>query len=160
MKKLIITGLLAALAIPTAANAVSSGDVRQDQQALLEEQRELERARQYGSPSAIRAEQRDVAHAREEYRDTRAAYSRQTSNRRYTIVRYQAPYGMYRHTAYQGQRLNRAFLASGYQIAQPWRYGLAAPYAGYTRWVHHGQDALLVDMRTGAIIAIARNHFW
>ena len=51
-------------------------------------------------------------------------------------------------------------LAASYLLSQPSRYGLAALRTGQYRWVRHGNDAALVEMRTGRVIAIQRHLFW
>ncbi|MBC7987845.1 MAG: RcnB family protein [Sphingomonadaceae bacterium] len=160
MNKLILTGLLAAVALPTAANAVSMSDVREERHDLRGEQRELQQALRSGDRGDIRDERRDVTDAREEYRDERQDYTRATGDRRYNLGRYHAPRGHALRTAFRGQRLHRAFLGASYVIAQPARYRLAAPRLGHIRWVRYRNDALLVDMRTGAVIAIENNIFW
>jgi len=160
MNKLILTGLLAAVALPTAASAVTIADVREERHDLRGEQQELREAIRSGDRGDIRDERRDVADARVEYREERQDYTRTTGDRRYTAGRYQAPRGHAFRQVQYGQRLNRAFIAASYLIAQPARYGLAALRTAQYRWVRHGNDAALVEMRTGRVIAIQRHLFW
>lgn len=182
--KLILTGLLAAIAIPAAANAqYYDDDVRDERQDLREEQRELQEERRYGDRDDIRDEREDVRDAREDlhderqdyredYRDDRQDYRQDYrddyrgnyygngQDRRYSAGRYYAPRGYAFRPADRGHRLNRAFLGGSYVIGDPRRYGLAAPRSRYARWIRHGNDVLLVDTRSGIVLDVRRNRFY
>jgi len=69
MRKLIITALMAAVALPAAASAQSQGELRRDRQDIHRQQRELDQARRTGDRHDVREERRDVREARREYRE-------------------------------------------------------------------------------------------
>ena len=52
-----------------------------------------------------------------------------------------------------GQRLSPAFLGGRHAIADPARHGLP-PAAPRTRWIRHGDDAVLVDLRCRKVVRI------
>lgn len=176
MRKLIISGVLAALALPVAANAQDYGDVREDRRDLREEQRELDEAQRYGDRDDIREERREVYDARRDYREEQQDYrqdyredyyddrddyydDRYGYRNSYDAGRYYAPRGYSYRPAYRGYRLNGAFYGGNYVIAQPTRYGLYAPRYSHARWIRHGRDVLLVDTRSGVVIDVRRNRF-
>lgn len=172
MRKLIVTALMAAvaipsIAIPTAASAQSQREVRRDRQDLRQEQRELNRARRSGDRHDIREERRDVRGARQELRedirDRNRAWGRndwrgyRDHNRGiYARGNWRAPF---RYTAFRpGIRIAPSYFGSRYYIADPWRYRL--PLArGSQRWVRHYDDVILVDTRRGIVIDVIRNFY-
>lgn len=159
MRKLIIAGLMAAVAVPTAANAQwYDNDVRDERRDLREEQNEYNQARRYGDRDDIRDERRDVRDARQDYREE--VREERRDDRRYQAGRYSAPRGYAWRQANRGHRLNRAFYGSNYYIARPGNYGLYAPRYSHARWVRHGRDVLLVDIRSGLVIDVRRNRFY
>jgi Ni/Co efflux regulator RcnB len=52
-----------------------------------------------------------------------------------------------------------AFWTPNYFISSWSPYGLPAPPWGY-EWVRYGDDVVLVDVRTGAILQVRYNVFW
>lgn len=153
MRKFIITGLMAAVALPASLQAAPSHDVRQDARDYRQEVRELAQVQRNGSRADVREERRDV---REAGRDLRQSANQ--AQRRYHAGAYVAPRGMRLRSAYVGQRIATPFLANRYVIANPARYGLP-PTRGVTRWIRHGNDALLVNIRTGAVLRVHRRLF-
>lgn len=72
---------------------------------------------------------------------------------------YVAPFPNWRYSAVRrGDRLQPAFYAGRYVIAQPERYGLAVA-RGDHRWIRYGDDLLLVDRRTGRVLRLAPNRY-
>lgn len=72
---------------------------------------------------------------------------------------YVAPYPNWRYTAVRrGDRLEQAFYATRYVIADPARYGLPAARAN-RRWIRYGGDLLLVDVRNGFVVRVASKRF-
>lgn len=57
-----------------------------------------------------------------------------------------------------GARVDRDFVAKHAVIKQPARYRLAKPGAN-ARWLKVRDDAVLVNLRTGRVLAIANNLF-
>lgn len=168
MRKLLITGLLAATMLPGVAQAQSQAEVRRDRQDLREEQRELNRAYRSGNPRAIREEQRDVRNARQELREDRFDRDRRwgrndwrgyRDNNRglYARGNWQAPF---RYNNFRvGGRIGPAYYGSRYYLADPWRYRLP-PAPGYARWVRHYNDVILVDTRRGIVLDVNRGFFF
>jgi Ni/Co efflux regulator RcnB len=167
MRKLIILGLMAAVAAPTAATAQSRGEIRRDRQELREEQRELRQARRFGDRRDVRHERRDVRAARQELREDRAdrrAWRRddwrsyRTVNRSlYSRGHWGAPFA-YRSFR-PGFSISAGFFSPRYVISNPWHYRLPAAH-GYQRWVRHYDDLLLVDIRRGIVVDVIRNFYW
>ena len=58
-----------------------------------------------------------------------------------------------------GQYLPPIFFASEYFIGDFYDYGLPPPPYG-CRWVRYGPDALLIDLRTGAVVQALYGVFW
>jgi len=168
MRKLIITALMAAVALPAAASAQSQGELRRDRRDIHREQRELDQARRTGDRHDVREERRDVRDARQEYREdlndrnrrwARNDWSGWRNQNRAIFARgtWQAPF---RYNVFRpGLRIAPAYYGPRYFLADPWRYHL--PPAGYNqRWVRHYNDLLLVDVRRGIVIDVIRNFYW
>ena len=133
MRNLIVAGLMATSLLPAAAQAQYgySGIDRG-------EARELRRDR-----ADIRDERNDLRDARREYRqdyrDARRDYGRRDWG--------------------GGWRAPRSYYEPRHHIGDWHGYGYARPYS-YQRWVRHGRDALLIDIRNGYVIRVYRNRFW
>ncbi len=154
-KKLMLSALMVAVAMPAmapAAMAQTTREVRQDRQDLREEQRELRRAERSGDPRQIREERRDVREARRDLRDSVQDRNRRWGNDdwrgwrdrnrgAYARGNWRAPF---RYNGFRaGVRIAPRYFSSRYYISDPWRYRL--PPAGYNkRWVRHYDDVLLV----------------
>lgn len=156
MRNLIILGLMAAIAVPTAAPAQSRSEIRRDIRDLNEERRELRDAQRWGDRSDVRRERRDVREAkrelREDWRDyrarNRALFKRGNWHSRY-------PYRVFR----PGIRISAGYYSPRYMIADPWRYRLPR-IRSYQRWVRHYDDLLLIDIRRGVVVDVIRNFYW
>lgn len=167
MRKLIITGLIAATMMPAAAQAQSQAEVRRDRQDLRQEQRDLNRAYRSGDPRAIREERRDVREARQELREDRYDRDRRWGRNDWRGYR-DANRGLYargnwnapfRYTSFRsGGRIAPLYYGQRYYIADPWRYRLP-PAPGYARWVRHYNDVILVDTRRGIVLDVNRGFF-
>ena len=155
MRKSILLGLMAAIALPTAAQAQSRGEIRRDRQDVREERRELRDARRYGDRRDIRDEREDVRDARRELREDRRDYRqdrRGQHSRGYT--RYQAPYRNWSYRpVYQGYQLQPNYYGQRY-------YAPGYRSQGHSRWVRYGDDLLLVNTRTGRVIQVRHNYYW
>jgi len=168
MRKLIITALMAAVALPAAASAQSQGELRRDRQDIHRQQRELDQARRTGDRHDVREERRDVREARREYREDLNDRNRRWGrndwndwrNRNRSVFARGAWQAPFRYTPFRpGLRIAPAYYGPRYFLADPWRYHL--PPAGYNqRWVRHYNDLLLVDVRRGVVIDVIRNFYW
>jgi Ni/Co efflux regulator RcnB len=148
MRKLIILGLMAAVAAPSMASAQSRAEIRRDQRDVRQEQRELQDARRYGDLRDVREERRDLREARQELREDRR------DRRAYT-----APYRgwSYRPVA-PGYQLRPGFYGQRYVITNPGQYRLR-PAARNQQWVRYGSDLLLVNVRNGRVLQVLRNRY-
>jgi Ni/Co efflux regulator RcnB len=153
MRKLILTALIAATAMPVAAQAQSWGEVRHDQREIREDRRDLQRDRR-----ELREDRRDWREDRNrrwadnDWRDwrnrNRGIYSRGS---------WRAPFRYYAFRP--GVRIAPTYWGSGYWINDPWRYRL--PPAGYgQRWVRHYDDVLLIDTRRGVVLRVINHFYW
>lgn len=168
MRKLIITALMAATVLPTAAMAQSQAEVRHDQRRLNQEQRQLNQAYRSGDPRAVRDERRDVRDARRELREDVNDRNRQwarddwrswrnTNRGIYARGTWRAPF---RYTSFRvGGRIAPVYYNSRYYIADPWRYHLPPARPG-TYWVRHYDDVLLVDVRRGIVLDVIRSFYF
>lgn len=168
MRKLIIMGLMAAAALPVAASAQSSGELRHDRRDIRQEQRELDQARRTGDRHDVREERRDVRDARREYREDLNDRNRRWARNDWNSWRdqnrgvfarghWRAPF---RYNAFRpGVRIAAGYYGPRFFVTDPWRYHL--PPTGYNqRWVRHYNDLLLVDVRRGIVIDVIRNFYW
>lgn len=73
--------------------------------------------------------------------------------RSYRIGPYHRPPGWSDHRWGYGEILPRAYWAPQYLIADYWLFSLEVPPMGY-EWVRDGNDALLIDTNTGAILQV------
>lgn len=154
MRKMIIAGLMAAIALPTAAQAQSRAEVRRDRQELREERRELRDAQRYGDRRDVREERRDVREAREELREDRRDYrqNRRAHSRNYT--RYYAPSRNWSYRpVYQGYNLQPQFYSQRY-------YAPGYRVQRNARWIRYGDDLLLVNTRNGRVLQVRPNYYW
>jgi Ni/Co efflux regulator RcnB len=146
MRKLILSGLIAATVLPVAAEAQSYRDVqrdrreiRQDRQALREDQRD------YRQDMNRRWGDNDWRGWRDQ---NRGVFARGT---------WRAPFRYYAFRP--GVRIAPVYFGASYVIADPWRYRL--PPAGYgERWVRHYDDLLLVDTRRGVVVRVINHFYW
>lgn len=156
MRKIILTALLVATALPSAAMAQSYGEVRRSERQLNEERRELRQAQRYGDRRDIREERRDVRDARREVREDWRDYRRHHRND-YRRGHWNAPFRY--HEWHNGARIAPRYYGQHYVIGNPGRYRLP-PVRKHTRWVRHYDDVLLVNVRTGRVLDVIRNFYW
>ncbi len=155
MRNLMIIGLLAAVAMPTAVTAQSVGEVRRGEREVRQQQRELQDARRYGDRDDIRGERRDVQKARQELREDRRDMRQDQRNR----LAYVAPYNNWRYRAVTpGYRLQPGFFAPRYTIANPLQYRLPVARRNQ-RWIRYGNDLVLVNVRNGRVIEVYRGRY-
>jgi len=158
MRKILIAALAASALVPTMASAQSAREVRQGQQEVQRDRADAQRAAQQGDwKKAQRARQEareDQREVNEDWRDYRKAH-RST----YQRGNYQAPRGLQYRPVAVGYRFQPAFYSNRYWVNNYGTYRLPAP--GYNRrWVRYGNDVVLVDMRSGAVVRVLRNFFW
>lgn len=155
MKKLLIGGLIAALAMPAIATA-QTRELERDRREIREEQRDLRDARRYGDRDDVREARRDVREARREYREDWRDY-RERNRSAYRAPRFDAPF---RYRSYQpGVSIGAAYWAPRYRVGNVSRWRL--PAAGQRQtYVRHYNDLLLVNTRSGRVVRVYRGFFW
>lgn len=158
MRKMIVTGLLAAIAIPSIATAQSVGELRHDDAQIRRERQELQDAKRYGTPQDVREERRDLREAQQEKREDWRDY-REAHRDIYRRPAWVGPRGHAYRPVAVGYRFAPEYYSARYVIANPWRYRLP-PAAGWNRWVRYGNDVVLVNVRTGRVIDVHSGFFW
>ncbi len=168
MRTLIVSALMAASVIPTAASAQSYGELRRDRQEIREERRDLREAQRWGDRRDVRDARRDLRDARQEYREDlrdrnrRWArndwYAYRNQNRAlYARGNWRAPF---RYNNWRpGVRIAPVYYGQRYWINDPWRYHLP-PARANARWIRHYNDVVLVDYRRGIVLDTIRNFYW
>lgn len=157
MRKFIIFGLMAAVAIPSIASA-QTGELRRDRQDIREEQRDLRHARQYGDRDDVREQRHDVREARREYREDWREY-RRDNREAFRRPAYNGPRGYRYRPVEAGYRFTPNYYGQRYWVADPHRYRLPAAGAN-RRWIRYGNDVVLVNVRNGRVLDVHRNFFW
>lgn len=151
MRTLILAALAATALSPVAASAQSAREVRHDQREVRHDRQEVRQDMRRGDHQEAREDRRE---RNEDWRDYRE-HHRDT----FRAGRYMGPRGFVYRAPVIGFRFDPVFYSSRYWIANPWTYRL--PPAGYgTRWVRYGNDAVLVNMRTGRVVRVYRDFFW
>lgn len=151
MRKFVLLGLMAAIAVPAAAPAQSRGEIRRDREEVREQREDLRDARERGDRQDIRRERRDLQEAREELREDRRDRRRS---------QYVAPYRGWRYSSVQpGYQLRPGFYGSRYVISNPSHYRLRNG-ARNQQWIRYGNDLLLVNVRNGRVLQVVRNRYW
>lgn len=172
MRTLILTALAATALSPVAASAQSAGEIRHDQREMRHDQREIRHDRQEVRQDMRRGDHREAREDRRELRedrrdmrndrrDMRGDWRDYREAHRDTFRRgpYVGPRGFVYRAPVIGFRFAPIFYSSRYWIANPWTYRL--PPAGYgMRWIRYGNDAVLVNMRTGRVVQVYRDFFW
>lgn len=131
------------------ASAQSAGEVRRGQQEVQRDQRDVRQAQR--ARREAREDQREV---NEDWRDYRKSH-RQVFQR----GTYNAPRGMRYRPVSAGFTFQPAFYSNRYQLNDYHSYRLPNP--GYNhRWVRYGNDAVLVDTRTGRALRVINGFFW
>ena len=158
MHKPIILALMAAVAVPSIAQAQSLGEARQSQREVREERRDLRDAQRYGDRRDVREERAELRDARREARSDWRDYRR--SNRdAYRRPAYVGPRGYAYRPVSVGYRFQPSYYSSRYIIADPYRYRLPR-VTGANRWVRYGNDVVLVNIRTGRVLEVHNRFFW
>jgi len=89
----------------------------------------------------------------------RGTYQRNRSaTRRFHWQSYNQPSGYYYRRWVFGQIFPRIFWAQDYWLTDYWMFDLPVPPYGYV-WVRYGDDALLIDKRTGVVLQVVYGLF-
>jgi len=156
MRKAIIAGLLAATIVPTVAQA-QDREMRHDRREIREERRDVARDYRDGaSRREIRDDRRDVRDARREYRDDWRDY-RGRHPEFYRGQAWAGPRGYHWRPVNVDYRFDPVFYDRRYWV-DPYRYHLR-PVLGWQRWVRYGNDVVLIDIRSGRVLAVESRFF-
>jgi len=139
MRKLILTALMAAVAVPAATvSTTASAQAYRD-------------GRDYRDGREHRGERYDRRGGRDDWRGYR-----ERNGGIYARGNWRAPF---RYQGFRaGSRIGAPYYARSYWISDPYRYRLPA-VRGYQRWVRHYNDVLLVDTRRGRVIQVHRGFY-
>ncbi|MET0365989.1 MAG: RcnB family protein [Sphingobium sp.] len=155
MKKIILTALIAATALPSMAMA-QTRELRDGRQDVRQEQRDLRDAQRHGDRRDVREARQDLRDAKREYREDWRDY-RAKNRATYARGNWRAPFAYQRFRP--GGVIRPNYYNSRYYIVNPGRYRLP-PATGVNRWVRHYDDALLVNVRTGRVVQVINGFYW
>ena len=158
MRKFILAGAIAATILPAAAMAQSYGEVRHDQREIRQDKRDLHRAQRRGDWREARDARRDLRNDRRERREDWRDY-RRTHGRIFHRGAYVGPRGWRYHRVIVGHRFEPVYYSRRYWITDPYMYRLPAP-GRWERWVRYGNDVVLVNTRTGRVVAVNTDFFY
>ena len=149
MRKLLLISLMAAMAMPSVADA-RRREVRRDRQEVRQDRQELRQDRRNGaSRGELREDRRELREDRRELREDRR-------DRRH--LAYVGPYrGWVYRPIGRGYVLRPVFWGSAYLVDYAF-YRLTAPRRDQ-RWIRYGDDLVLVNIRTGRVIEVIRNRY-
>ncbi|GAA4769476.1 hypothetical protein GCM10023219_14710 [Stakelama sediminis] len=154
--------LLAAVAaialLPGIASAQSAREIRHDQKEVRQDKREVNRDVRRGDYREARQDRRDLRRDRRETREDWRDY-RRTHRDVYRRPAYVGPHGYRYRPVAVGYRFAAPYYARRYWISDWATYRLPRP-AAYHRWVRYGNDAVLVNMRTGRVLRVYTGFFW
>jgi Ni/Co efflux regulator RcnB len=148
--KFLTAGLIAAMMIPAAAQA-QTGELRRDRQEVREQKRDVRQAVRHGDRGDVREQRRDLRDARQEYREDKRDWRR---DNRY--ANWRAPFKYHQFRA--GSTLRPTYYAPSYRLNYDSRWGVPRANRNLT-YVRHYNDLLLVNVRSGKVIKVYRNHF-
>ena len=158
MRTPIILGLMAAVALPSISQAQSWGEARDSRQQVREDRRDLRHAQMYGDRHDVREAREDLRDSRREARQDWRDY-RRSHRDVFRGPAYVGPRGYRYRPVTIGYRFQPMYYSARYVIDDPYRYRL--PHAeGWRRWVRYGNDAVLVNIRNGRVIAVYNDFFW
>lgn len=158
MRKPLILGLMAAVAVPSIAQAQSWQEARESQRDVREARRDMREAQMYGDRHDRREAREDLRDARREARQDWRDY-RRAHRDLYRRGAYVGPRGYVYRPVAVGHRFAPSYYSSRYVIADPLRYRLPMAARG-ARWVRYGNDVVMVDIRTGRVLEVHNRFFW
>ena len=158
MRTPIILSLMAAVVVPSIAQAQSLGEARDSQRQVREERRDLREAQMYGSRRDVREAREDLRDSRREAREDWRDY-RRSHRDVYRRSAYVGPRGYVYRPVTVGYRFQPHYYSARYVIADPYRYRLPVARPGM-RWIRYGNDVVLVNLRTGRVVEVHNSFFW
>ncbi|WP_174293256.1 RcnB family protein [Sphingomonas bacterium] len=183
MKTIILAALAATALVPAATSAQSYGDQRPDPRDQRQDQRQDPRDQRQG-PHDQRGDQGrggygDPRGARDDrgYGDQRGPQGgqgyagqrpggggdwrdyRRTNPNAFHRGGYRGPSGYRYRPVTPGYRFAPGYYGRNYWLNDWQNYRLARPL-GYQRWVRYGNDVVLVDIRSGAVVSVYNGFFF
>lgn len=158
MRNILLAALAATVLTPVAAQAQSGREVRHDQREIQRDRDEVRRDVQNGRMREAREDRRELREDMREHREDWRDY-RRTHRNVYQRGSYRGPRGYTYRPVTIGYRFAPSYYGRNYWIADPWTYRLARPARGLS-WVRYGNDAVLVNLRTGRVVQIYNGFFW
>jgi Ni/Co efflux regulator RcnB len=149
MRKIFMSGIMAALIIPGAVSA-QTREIQKDEHKLERQSEQLQRAVDSGDARQIENQARDARKAGQELREDRDDFARR---------QYVAPYRDWTYSSPSvGTQLRSHFYGSRYSVAHPDGYKLRHAKRNQ-RWVRYGDDLVLVNVRSGRVLEVASGRF-
>jgi Ni/Co efflux regulator RcnB len=158
MRNILLTALAVTALIPITAQAQSAGEVRRGQREVERGQAEVQRDVARGRMKEAREDSREV---REDMRETNRDWRdyRRTHRSVYNRGAYRGPRGYRYRPVTVGYRFAPSYYSRNYWISNPGTYRLQPARRGLS-WVRYGNDAVLVNLRTGRVLEVNRGFFW
>jgi Ni/Co efflux regulator RcnB len=153
-----IAAIAAIALVPGAANAQSRHEVRQDQRQINQDRREMNRDLRHGRHDQVREDRRDLRRDRRERREDWRDY-RRSHRDVFRRPAYVGPRGWSYRPVTIGHRFAPTFYGRNYWVNNWATYRLPAP-GRWQRWIRYGNDVVLVNTRTGRVVAVYNNFFW
>jgi Ni/Co efflux regulator RcnB len=157
MRKLILAALTATMLVPVAASA-QTGELRRDRQEVQRDRAEVRQDMRRGDRQEAREDRQELREDQRELREDWQQY-RRSHQSQYRQGRYTAPRGYAYRSVRVGSSLNPAFYNNRYWINDPYSYRLPRMSQG-TRYVRYGNDALLINVRTGRVLRVYSGFFY
>ena len=157
MRKILIAALAASALIPTMASATSRNEIRNDRHEVKQDQRDVRKAVRNGNYRQAQQARQETREDRQELNEDWRSYR---GNHRSTYQRgaYAAPAGYAYRPIRTGYRFGQAQYHSRYWLTNYASYRLPNP--GYNhRWIRYGNDAVLIDTRSGVALRIINAFF-
>jgi Ni/Co efflux regulator RcnB len=158
MRKILMTALAATILVPAAAQAQSQREVHRDRNEVQRDRAEVRHDMRNGNMREAREDRKELREDRRERNQDWREY-RRTHRNVYHRGAYRGPRGYTYRPVTIGYRFAPAYYARSYWITDPWTYRLSRPAAGLS-WIRYGNDAVLVNLRTGRVVEVNSGFFW
>ncbi len=158
MKKILLAAVAVAVLTPTMASAQSAREVRQGQNEVRRDRAEVRHDVRQGNHNEAREGRQELREDRQELREDWRDYRKSHGNQ-FRRGAYQGPRGYSYRPVNVGFRFAPTYYSQRYWINNPGTYRL--PRVGVSqRWVRYGNDAVLVNTRSGQVLRVYRSFFW